>query len=57
MNADTMEDIGLKTMTTTPIILRMADQSHVKPLGILKQVLTTIGGIDFPIDYIVFKIT
>ena len=57
MNADTMEEIGLTTMTTTPIILRMADQSHVKPLGILKQVLTTIGGIDFRIDYIVFKVT
>ena len=57
MNADTMEEIGLKTMTTTPIILRMADQSHVKPLGILKQFLTTIGGIGFQIDYIVFKVT
>ena len=57
MNVDTMEEIGLKTMTTTPIILRMADQSRVKPLGILKQVLTTIGGIDFQIDYIIFKVT
>ena len=56
MDADTMEEIGLTTMTTTPIILRMANQSHVKPLGILKQVLTTIGGIDFQIDYIVFKV-
>ena len=57
MNVDTMEEIGLTTMTTTPIILRMADQSHIKPLGILKQVLTTIEGIDFQIDYIVFKVT
>ena len=57
MNADTMQEIGLTTMTTTPIILRMADQSRVKPLDILKQVLTTIGGIDFQIDYIVFKVT
>ena len=57
MNADTMEEIGLTAMTTNPIILRMVDQSHVKPLGILKQVLTTIGGIDFQIDYIVFKVT
>ena len=36
MNVDTMEEIGLTIMTTTPIILRMADQSRVKPLGILK---------------------
>ena len=57
MNVDSMEEIGFKTMTTIPIILRMADQSRVKPLGILKQVLTTIGRIDFQIDYIVFKVT
>jgi hypothetical protein len=29
MNVDTMEELGLTTMTTTPIILRMADQSRV----------------------------
>ena len=44
-------------MTPTPIILRMADQSRVKPLGMLAQVLTSIGGIDYKIDYIVFKVT
>ena len=47
----------LKERCATPIILRIADQSRVKPLGILKQILTTIGGIDFQIDYIVFKVT
>ena len=57
MNADTIEEIGFTTMTTIPIILRMVDQSRVKPLGVLKQVLTTIGGIDFQINYIVFKVT
>jgi hypothetical protein len=45
MNVDTMEELGLTSMTTTPIILRMADQSRVKPLGMLSQLLTTIGGI------------
>jgi len=35
----------------------MADQSRVKPLGVLKQVLTIIGGISYKIDYIIFKIT
>jgi hypothetical protein len=34
MNVDTMEELGLTSMTTTPIILRMDDQSTVKPLGI-----------------------
>jgi hypothetical protein len=34
----------------------MADQSRVKPLGMLSQLLTTIGGIDYKIDYVVFKV-
>jgi hypothetical protein len=34
MSVETMEEIGLTNMSTTPIILRMADQSRVKPLGI-----------------------
>ena len=55
-NVDTMEQLRITTMTTTPIILRMADQSRVKPLGMLFQLLTTIGGIDYKIDYVVFKV-
>ena len=35
----------------------MADQSKVKPLGILKQVPTLLNGIEYKIDYIIFKIT
>ena len=57
MNVDTMEELGITTMTTTPIILRMVDQSRVKPLRMLSQLLTTIGGIDFKIDYVVFKVS
>ena len=45
-------EIGLKT----PIILRMVDQSWFKPLDVLRQVLTIIGGLEFKIDYIVFKV-
>ena len=41
-----MEELGLKSMNPTPIILRMADQRRVKPMGILMQIVTTIGGID-----------
>jgi hypothetical protein len=57
MNQETMDEIGLTNMISTPIILRMADQSKVKPLGILKQVPTLVGGIEYKIDYIIFKIT
>ena len=57
INVDTMEELGLTSMTTTPIILKMANQSRVKPLGMLSQLLTTISGIDYKIDYVVFKIS
>ena len=57
MSAETMEEIGLTTMTTTPIILRMTDQSRVKPLGIVRRVPTLIGGISFKISYIIFKVS
>ena len=57
MSVETMEEIGLKNMTTTPIILRMADQSRVKPLGILNQVPTTIGGIEYKVNYVIFKVS
>ena len=57
MNHDTMEELGLTNMTPTPIILRMADQSRVKPLGLLSQIPTIVGGIEYKVDYIIFKIT
>ena len=50
-----MEEIGLKKMTTTPIILRMANQSRVKSLGIVRKVPTLIGGIFFKIRHVIFK--
>ena len=57
MNVDTMEELGLTHMTSTPIILRMADQSRVVPLGILRGIVTTIGGLNFKINYIIFKVS
>ena len=46
MNQETMDEIGLTNMIATPKILRMANQSKVKPLGILKQVPTLVGGLN-----------
>ena len=57
MSVVTMKKIGLKSMTTTPIIFRMADQSSVKPLGIVRRVSTLIGGILFKISYVIFKVS
>ena len=57
MNQEIMDEIGLTNMISTPIILRITDQSKVKPLGILKEAPTLVGGIEYKIDYIIFKIT
>ena len=56
MNSETMHGLDMKNLVPTSLILRMADQSRVKPMGILRSVITTIAGIQYPIDYIVFKL-
>ena len=44
MNLDTMNGLQLTGLQDTKLMLRMADQSRVKPLGILSDVKTTIAG-------------
>ena len=55
MNLDTMKGLQLTGLQDTKLMLRMADQSRVKPLGILFDVKTTIAGNPYWIDYIVFQ--
>ena len=57
MNQETMDKIGITIMISTLIILRMVDQSKVKLLRILKQIPTLVGGIEYKVDYIIFKVT
>ena len=52
-----MEEIGLTNMSTIPIILRMAYQSHVETLSILNQISTIIGGIEYKVNYVIFKVS
>ena len=56
MNVDTMDSLDLTGLIPTTLILRMADHSRVKPLGILRAIQTVIAGIMYHIDYIIFKI-
>jgi hypothetical protein len=56
MNAETMEKLGLTQLKPTTLILRMVDQSQVKPMGVLLEVHTIIAGIEYKVDYIVFKL-
>ena len=55
MNMDTMNSLHLSGLERTKLMLRMADQSQVKPMGILPKVETSIFGIVYLIDYIVFQ--
>jgi hypothetical protein len=45
----------LTGLQETKLVLRMADQSRVKPLGILPKIKTSILGIVYLIDFIVFQ--
>lgn len=56
MNANTMEALGLTDLLPTSVILRMADHSRVKPMGLLRKIQTNITGNVFEIDYIVFRL-
>ena len=55
MNIDTMSELGITNVVSTTIILKMADSSRVKPLGVLEQIPTLIANIEYKVDYVVFK--
>jgi hypothetical protein len=50
-----MLSLHLTGLQETKLVLRMADQSRVKPLGILSKVITSIPGIVYLIDFIVLQ--
>ncbi|KAH7300825.1 hypothetical protein KP509_24G080500 [Ceratopteris richardii] len=50
-----MKALGLNHMEETPMSLRMADQTQVKPAGLLKNVSTVVGGLEFKVDYLIVR--
>ena len=56
MTKETMEILGLTGLLPTKILLKMADQHPVRPLGILKNVMTEVGEHRHSVHYIVFHI-
>ncbi|KAH7439287.1 hypothetical protein KP509_04G053900 [Ceratopteris richardii] len=50
-----MKALGLNHMEETPMSLRMADQTQVKPVGLLKNVSTIVGGLEFRVDYLIVR--
>ncbi|KAH7441806.1 hypothetical protein KP509_03G055400 [Ceratopteris richardii] len=50
-----MKALGLNHMEETSMSLRMADQTQVKPTGLLKNVSTVVGGLEFKVDYLIVR--
>ncbi|KAH7416229.1 hypothetical protein KP509_14G081700 [Ceratopteris richardii] len=50
-----MKALGLNHMEETLMSLRMADQTQVKPAGLLKNVSTVVGGLEFKVDYLIVR--
>ncbi|KAH7434202.1 hypothetical protein KP509_06G005600 [Ceratopteris richardii] len=50
-----MKALGLNHMEETPMSLRMADQTQVKPAGLLKNVSTVVGSLEFKVDYLIVR--
>ncbi|KAH7447749.1 hypothetical protein KP509_01G119300 [Ceratopteris richardii] len=50
-----MKALGVNHMEETPMSLRMADQTQVKPAGLLKNVSTVVGGLEFKVDYLIVR--
>ncbi|KAH7421704.1 hypothetical protein KP509_13G072100 [Ceratopteris richardii] len=50
-----MKALGLNHMEETPMSLRMADQTQVKPAGLLKNVSIVVGGLEFKVDYLIVR--
>ena len=55
MNVDTMNELGISNVESTTMILKMADSSQIKPLGVLEQIPTLIINIEYKVDYVVFR--
>ena len=56
MTKETMELLGLTGLMPTKILLKMADQHSVRPLGILKNIVTKVGEHIHSVHYVVFHI-
>ncbi|KAH7372581.1 hypothetical protein KP509_17G011300 [Ceratopteris richardii] len=50
-----MKALGLNHMEETPMSLRMEDQTQVKPAGLLKNVSTVVGSLEFKVDYLIVR--
>ena len=56
MTKETIELLGLTGLMPTKILLKMADQHPVRPLGILKNVMNEVAEYTYSVHYVVFHV-
>ena len=50
-----MNELGLTNLVPTNIILHVADQRRVKPLGIVQGIKIIVVGLEFIVNYLVVR--
>lgn len=55
MTEETAHSLGFHTFEPTSRVLRLAHQTRRMPLGMLRDIKTIIGGVAFPLTYIILQ--
>ncbi|KAL3694004.1 hypothetical protein R1sor_007655 [Riccia sorocarpa] len=55
MTEEAAHDLGFTEFEATPRVLTLADQTMRRPLGVLKNIPTIIGGVPFKLTYIILR--
>lgn len=53
MTKEIFTTLGLHGLINTPTMLELADRSHVKPKGVLEDVLITVDSWRYPTDFLI----
>lgn len=56
MLEDTAYDLGYTSLEDTQLVLRMADQSRVVPVGLLSQVPSRIGTHTYLLNFVIIRV-
>ncbi|KAL3679659.1 hypothetical protein R1sor_022615 [Riccia sorocarpa] len=55
MTEEAAHDLGFTEFEATPRVLTLADQTRRRPLGVLRNIPTIIGGVPFKLTYIILR--
>ena len=55
MTIETLKQLGIAILGTTPTILEMADRSTVKPKGVVDDIVVSIDSWEYPAEFVVLQ--